>query len=820
MSNSVPLCGLVVRPAHMAILMASTMLAGTPVLAAEAAGASAPPRDIGEVIVTASKREENIQKVAMSIQAIDTKKLNQLNVNNFQDYVKYMPSVSFQTFAPDQTSVYMRGVASGDNANHSGPLPSVGAYLDEQPITTIGGTLDIHVYDIARVEVLPGPQGTLYGASSQSGTIRIITNKPSTAGFSGAISLEGNTVAHGGQGYVAEGFVNIPLGSRAAIRLVAFDEHDAGYIDNVPGTRPFATAGSVINNSAFVAKDFNHVNTYGGRAALKFDLNDNWTIMPTVVFQDLDAPGVFGFEPSVGDLQVQRFAPDKYHDRWVQAALNITGKIGRFDLTYSGGYFHRKETSVTDYTDYSVAYDQRFGSGYYWTDNNGVPLANPQQVIYGKDIFEKGSNELRIASPSTDRFRIIAGLFQERQTHWILQDYQIAGFGDSVSVTGWPNTIWLTDQNRIDRDEAVFAEAAFDITPQLTITGGIRGYHYHNSIYGFFGYSAGYSSHTGESQCFPGLTFRDAPCVDLNRSVAASGETHKVNLTYKFDDNKLVYFTYSTGFRPGGVNRRSGLPDYAADTLTNFEVGWKTSWLDHRVHFNGAVYDEDWSNFQFSFLGLNSFTVVENAPSARILGVESNVDWRVSPQLTVSAAGSYNDGKLTQNFCGADPVTGMIIATCADSAAQAIHGQVLPFTSKFKGNITARYTFPLAGWDAHVQGALLYQSSFETALRTSDPFPSPIGNDPPANDVKLQGAVGAYATADFSIGVEHEKTSIELFVKNAFDQRGEVNRYTPCTTGVCAVSYPHGSTTPTVLPALYVVPIQPLTVGIKVGQKF
>ena len=287
-----------------------------------------------------------------------------------------------------------------------------------------------------------------------------------------------------------------------------------------------ATAGSVIDNSAFVAKDFNHVNTYGGRAALKFDLNDNWTITPTVVFQDLDAPGVFGFEPSVGDLQVQRFAPDKYHDRWVQAALNITGKIGRFDLTYSGGYFHRKETSVTDYTDYSVAYDQRFGSGYYWTDNNGVPLANPQQVIHGKDIFEKGSNELRLASPSTDRFRIIAGLFQERQTHWILQDYQIAGFGDSISVTGWPNTIWLTDQNRIDRDEAVFAEASFDITPHLTITGGIRGYHYHNSIYGFFGYSAGYSSHTGESQCIPGLTFRDAPCVDLNRR-QTSDKQHK-----------------------------------------------------------------------------------------------------------------------------------------------------------------------------------------------------------------------------------------------------------------------------------------------------
>ena len=808
MSNSVPLRGLVVRPAYMAILMASTMLAGTPVLAAEAAGASAGPRDIGEVIVTASKREENIQKVAMSIQAIDTKKLNQLNVNNFQDYVKYMPSVSFQTFAPDQTSVYMRGVASGDNANHSGPLPSVGAYLDEQPITTIGGTLDIHVYDIARVEVLPGPQGTLYGASSQSGTIRIITNKPSTAGFSGAISLEGNTVAHGGQGYVAEGFVNIPLGSRAAIRLVAFDEHDAGYIDNVPGTRPFATAGSVINNSAFVAKDFNHVNTYGGRAALKFDLNDNWTIMPTVVFQDLDAPGVFGFEPSVGDLQVQRFAPDKYHDRWVQAALNITGKIGRFDLTYSGGYFHRKETSVTDYTDYSVAYDQRFGSGYYWTDNNGVPLANPQQVIHGKDIFEKGSNELRLASPSTDRFRIIAGLFQERQTHWILQDYQIAGFGDSVSVTGWPNTIWLTDQNRIDRDEAVFAQATFDITPQLSLTGGIRGYHYKNSLFGFFGYSAGYSSHTGESQCFKGLKFRDAPCVDLNAVVSASGETHKVNLNYKIDDAKLVYFTYSTGYRPGGVNRRSELAPYTTDTLANYELGWKTAWLDRSLHFNGAIYDEEWSNFQFSYLGLNSLTVIQNAPSARIRGIESSVDWRVTPQLTLSGGGAYNDAKLTANFCGADPATGLVIPKCADSAAQAVHGQQLPYTPKFKGNVTARYGFQLAGWDAHVQGSLLYQTRNLAALRTNDPFPAG------SNDIALLGTMPAYATADFTIGVEKAGMTAELFVKNAFDSRGELNRYTPCTTGVCAISYPG------VPAAVYVVPIQPMTVGLKVGRSF
>ena len=128
------------------------------------------------MIVTAEKREENLQHVAMSVQALDTKTLTQLNVSNFQDYVKVLPSVQFQSFGtPNESIVYMRGVSDGGNGNHSGPLPSVGTYLDEQPISTIGGTLDVHVYDIARVEVLPGPQGTLYGASSEAGTLRIIT---------------------------------------------------------------------------------------------------------------------------------------------------------------------------------------------------------------------------------------------------------------------------------------------------------------------------------------------------------------------------------------------------------------------------------------------------------------------------------------------------------------------------------------------------------------------------------------------------------------------------------------------------------------------
>jgi iron complex outermembrane receptor protein len=189
-----------------------------------------------EVVVTAQKRTENLQDVPISIQVLGTAKLEELHVTDFDDYVKYLPSVSFQTDGPGFEHTYIRGVVSGGDGNHSGSLPSVGMYLDEQPVTTIDGNLDIHVYDIERVEVLNGPQGTLYGASSESGTIRIITNKPDPSGFKAGYDIEGNTVDHGGNGYTVQGFVNLPLTAIAAVRLVAWDEHKAGYIGHQPST--------------------------------------------------------------------------------------------------------------------------------------------------------------------------------------------------------------------------------------------------------------------------------------------------------------------------------------------------------------------------------------------------------------------------------------------------------------------------------------------------------------------------------------------------------------------------------------------------------
>ncbi len=401
-----------------------------------------------EVVVTAQKRTENLQDVPVSIQALSTVKLEQLNVANFNDYVKYLPSVSFQTGGEGQgpgfARIYMRGVSSGGDGNHTGSLPSVGVYLDEQPVTTIQGPLDIHVYDIARVEALAGPQGTLYGASSQAGTLRIITNKPDPGRFSAGYDVQGNSVAHGDLGGIAEGFVNLPISPSSAVRLVGWLEHDGGYINNVPGTLTYPLPSNFrLDNSSTAKKHYNGVDTEGGRAALKIGLGESWTVSPTVMGQHAKSGGIFAYDPRKGDLNVSHFYPESQDDHWIQTALTIEGKLSNFDIVYAGALLKRHDETINDYTDYSLAYNQYAA---YFQDATGAPLANPSQVIRGKDHYKMTSHELRVSSPKDYPFRAIAGLFLQHQQHDIEQRYVIAGLGPQVSVTGWPDTWWLTEE--------------------------------------------------------------------------------------------------------------------------------------------------------------------------------------------------------------------------------------------------------------------------------------------------------------------------------------------------------------------------------------
>lgn len=824
-------------------LLASAAVPATPALAQTAqTGDAAAEND--DIIVTAQKREENLQDVPISVQVLGTRRLDQLGITNFNQYTQLLPSVAFQSSQPGQTTVYMRGVASGGDGNHSGSLPSVGVYLDEQPVTTIGGTLDVHVYDIARIESLAGPQGTLYGASSQAGTIRIITNRPDASGFDARMDSEINSVHSGGIGGRMEGMINAPLSESAALRVVGFYQRDAGFIDNVAGTRSFLPqpGGFVVNNSAFVEKDYNDLEVYGGRAALQIDLDDNWTVTPTFLAQQMNSAGSFAYDPRVGDLQVQRFGPEFRHDRFWQAALTIEGQIGNWDLTYAGAYLDRQADQSSDYIDYAEAYDSLYSSvggiaGYFYFTNVSGNQVNPRQQVIGSDHFKKLSQEFRIASPQDARFRVVAGAFFQRQSNQIFQDYQVAGLAPALSVNGRPGTLWLTRQERVDRDYAVFGEASFDITDSLTLTAGGRFFKYDNTLIGFFGFGrnlagppfngAG-SSRTGVAGCFTtsGLRLREAiaagqanltllggdvsgtPCTNLGNFVNGDvvpvqakddGFTHRLNLNWDVTDDVLLYATWSRGFRPGGINRRADVAPYAADYLTNYEIGWKTTFGGSGVRFNGAIYQQDWADFQFSFLGPNSFTVIQNGPNARIRGIEADLNYSMGG-FNFTAAASYTDAETRNNLCAiADPT---FACTGAGNFVSAPAGTRLPITPRFKGNVTARYAFDLGQGRAHLQGVVAHQSSASSDIRTAI-VQTGTGNI--VNPAALQGRLSAFTTVGVSFGIDWSNWTIEAFASNLFDERGELARFQQC--GSC-------SQRP------YVVTNQPRTIGLRAGYHF
>jgi outer membrane receptor protein involved in Fe transport len=814
--------------------LAAALLAGSTSVSAQSSEGV-----LESVVVTAQKRQEDIQDVPVSIQALGTERLEQLHVSDFDDYVQFLPSVTFQTFGPGFAQVYMRGVASGGDGNHSGSLPSVGMYLDEQPITTIQGNLDIHMYDIERVEALAGPQGTLYGASSQAGTVRIITNKPSTEGFEASYDLEANSVANGDQGYVVEGFANVPLGSAAAIRLVGWKRHDPGFIDNVFREYEIPSTGMVLSNAGHEKENYNDVDTIGARAALRIDLNDSWTVTPTLMAQEQETEGVFGYDRRLGPFKVAHRFPEDSRDRWMQAALTVEGRISNFDITYAGSLLKRKVDYRQDYADYAYWYDVDYASydppvsfASYFYDNDGA-LIDPSQFITAKDRYTKESHELRFASPGDKRFRFIGGLFMQRQVHDIEQNYQVANFADSFAVTGWPDTLWLTSQERIDRDYAVFGEASFDVTDAITVTGGLRFFRAENSLIGFFGFSDDFSGsgNHGETLCsdvidpdddsvnpddpdndnrgnsrgdttgwvpFKGLS-GSAPCTNLNRRVKEDDSIHKLSVQYRFDEDRMVYATWSRGFRPGGINRVGTIPPYTSDFLTNYEIGWKTTWGGNRFRFNGAIFKQDWEDFQYSFLGPNGLTIIRNAAQASINGIEADITWAVNTDLTLSAGAAYVDAELDENYCGTVYPDGRPVTNCDDPNAppgtslQAPAGTQLPITPKFKANMTARYGFDVGSMDAHVQVAAVYQDKAWADL--------------PTFERELLGPQRAYTLVDLSSGITNGEYSFELFVTNVFDKLAEISRYAECPNARCG-------------PQTYIVPFRPRTIGLKFGQRF
>ena len=775
----------------------SLALAGSAfVTAAGAAHAQETPRALEEVVVTAQKRTESLQDVPVSVQVLGATQLDQLHIQGFEDYIEFLPTVSYTSNGPGYGILYMRGISSGGDGVHSGSMPSVGVYLDEQPVTTIGQVLDVHIYDVARIETLAGPQGTLFGQGSQAGTLRIITNKPVLDEFQGRYDVSADTVQDGDLGYTLEGMINVPLTDRAAVRLVGWHEYQGGYIDNVPASLTFAASGITIDNSDVVENDFNDVETTGARALLRIDLNDNWTVTPGLMYQQQESHGVWAHDPEdAGDLQVQRFYPDGQEEDWLQAILTVEGSLtDKLDFVYAASHLDRDVDSLYDYTGYAEYLEDFYAyydyACYHYDALGGC--ADPSQFINSNERFTRLSHEVRLQSAGEGRFEWILGAFYQKQVHdfdlqWIVPDMDPAG-----SVIEGGNTVWQTYQIRTDRDEALFGEATFHFNDSWSFTGGLRYFEYDNRLYGF----NGFLGHCTGNYDADGNFVEDQdngtpqyPCFDtriLDDATTGSGESWKGTLNWRPTDELLLYATYSEGFRSGGVNRARvpGIPKYRPDWVYNHEIGWKSTLLDGRMRFNGAAYMLDWEDFQYAFLdfAVSNLTIIGNVGQARTVGAEFDVSWLVTDEFNLSFAGSYNNAELEEDYWRSD------LDREGGDPPRAPKGTEMPFVPEFQFTTIGRYDLDFGRFPGYLQAAVSYTGDSWNNLEIAD-------------RVKQDG----YTLLNLSAGIQTDTWSIDLFVNNATDERAQISVYEP--------SYPSLLDSRTVTN-------RPRTIGIRFGQSF
>jgi iron complex outermembrane recepter protein len=544
--------------------------------AADAAPNTAAAGGLQEVIVTANRREENLQDVPITIQALTAETLKQLNVQTFDDFVKYLPNVTATSFGPGQGDINMRGLSVGGSGGTQGSgatesFPNVAVYLDEQAGEIPGRNLDVYAVDLERIEVLEGPQGTLFGAGAEAGVLRYITNKPKLNVVEANVDASYGVTAHGDPSSAVDATINLPLiQDRLALRAVIYNDSRGGYINNIPATFSRASTdrfvvnyfGGVvppnsgpINNSNSVANAINPVTYKGGRVELLYQINDDWRALITQSYQDLDAEGVFWAEQYDGlanplpDLTVAQFNPSFNKDKFENTAWTLDGRIAALRLVYAGAYLDRNIDQSQDYTNYSratyVGYYQCNYPGYPFTalstpgGTTIVPTPGSPGFCYSPNIFwtdhqttTHQSHELRLSTPSDWRLRALVGAFWDQyrireQADWhygtspnfypigppSINPYTTPATNHPVTSNN-PNVRQLGDAffddiTRGYEQTAAFTSIDFDIIPKvLTLTGGTRWY----DIRGFeLGSNVG-SSGCQISGAFTG-TVPPNPCV-------------------------------------------------------------------------------------------------------------------------------------------------------------------------------------------------------------------------------------------------------------------------------------------------------------------
>ena len=684
----------------------------------------APPAQLEEVVVTAQKREEKLEDVPVPVSVISAASLVENNQVLLKDYVTAVPALALTPFLGPEQSLAIRGITTGGQA-----IPTVGVLVDDIPF---GDSTRIYVPDfdpgdLALVEVLRGPQGTLYGANAMGGLLKYDTVQPNSRGLFGNISAGLSGIQNGSQtGYNVRGSVNAPLSETLALRVSAFTRTDPGYIDNI------LTNKRSVNEARFS----------GGRAALRWAPTDDLSITLSALYQHSHVDGSSDVDKGLGDLQQNEIVGAGVATSTLQAySATIKAKTGVVDLVSLTGY------SLNDTTVQNDLSTRPF---------RGRTLGDAMQHFYGvggayitfPSKSKKFTQEVRASLPIMKGLDATIGAFY---THENIDDLSYFEAVDPLTGAIAQNQARYHDPRSTYAEYAVFGNLDYQFTNQFDVQFGARASHIDNVFEPYLQWPR------FSSPLPPSNTLCDASCIVPGVTAKASPVTYLVTPRYKVSEDAMVYFRYATGYRPGGTN--PGVPDgvptqYSPDRTKNYELGFKADFLEHKLSLDASLYYIDWSNIQIQLevTDINSPNFGQvyqgNGGSAKSEGVELSATLKPMTGMTLSGWFAYNDAVLTQDF-----TAGTI----------GLKGDRLPFASRGSWHLSADQRFPLGNNVAGSVGAAVSNVGDRIGLFQS---PNPDGSFPP------RAVFPSYTTVDFHAGVTLASWSVNAYVNNLTDKRG------------------------------------------------
>lgn len=601
------------------------------------------------IVVTATRREEKLKDVPISISALNERSLESIGAKDFSGYANTIPGLSFNEGSANKSQFVIRGVATGNGYTNS--QATVATYYDDVPLMApyaVNVSPDIRLFDVDRVEVLRGPQGTLFGSGALGGAVRIVTNKPDLTEFRAKTDLTmSSTRSSNGPNYDLNGMVNVPLiADKLAMRVVGYYEHDNGFIDNpVRGDR-----------------DVDYADNYGGRVQLRAEPTDNLTLTLNALYQrNFGADGRYILQNSE-DLTYNQFLPRSNRAKIQNYSLTAEYDFGPVNLISISSYLRTESLTRSD----------RTASAAFTYARYGYPAPGPVPYIFTADAEQK-SQELRLMSTSDGRLDWVIGAFYfdrgDAPNHFVIN---VPGAGALFAPLGFPSdNIYEGFFASPSTEKAIFGEVTYELVPSLKLTVGARA---------FWNESTEIDTQHGLQNGRDSFT---------RRSAKEDSVTPKVALAWQANDDITLYAQAAKGYRVGqtnpaippdpvtGAERGTG---YGPDSLWNYEVGVKGAAFDGRLSLSADVFYIDWSDIQIDRQYADGYNYIANAGKARAQGTEIEATWNATAGLNLITRMSYNDATLSSD----EPLYG------------AFKGDRLPGSARFQASNTIAYSFPLS----------------------------------------------------------------------------------------------------------------------------